>query len=78
MKTLGVVDLVDEARQLGGNIGKGLVAGQTCSTLIVFMKLSARALWYGLPAELIEPRKPPSFNSFRCSSLAYWLPRSVW
>jgi hypothetical protein len=28
VKTLGVANLVNEARQLGGNIGNGLVSGQ--------------------------------------------------
>ena len=37
MKTLGVVDLVDEARQLGCHIGKGFAAGQVD---LLFQRLS--------------------------------------
>ena len=59
MKPAAVVDLVDEARKIFGDVGEGLVGHRiTASTFSVFMKLSALALSYGLPRRPIEPTRP--------------------
>ena len=58
MEPTAVVDLVDEARKVLGDVGEGLVGhGVDSFDFSVFMKLSALALSYGLPRRPIEPTR---------------------
>ncbi len=66
VQALGVVNVLDEPRQTLRDILERLIATDVdVLDLQVFMKLSAWALWYGLPTELIEPGRLASVRARR-------------
>ena len=65
MQSFDIVDFVDEARKVGGDVLELFIGRQVDSLDNVFMKLSALALSKGLPRQLVEPIRPWATSSAR-------------